>query len=425
MKTGLLLGCILLAGVLAALAYSPAPAAVSAGKATPASLTVNIPAAADVSLAAEFPDENFNDSAFPFLNVDYWHLNGVLTYVRLFLIRFDLTTLPANAIIDSAALQLHPNSCTKPGTYPVSMGAFFVTSAWEEISVTYNTRPSWGTLGVNTQVGCYPDDPTTWYITSFVQAWQSDPVHNYGVKLSAPWTQGLDYSITFNSREYYGENLDPVLVITYHLPATPTSTSTDTPTSTSTSTQTSTSTGTKTPTLTPTLTPTEEPGASLYLPVIMKPLPSNCIEQLGNGGFETGALPPWFAVGDTGLGTGRISLYGGWLGGRNGSFGELDQWVTLPAGANPIRWQFWWKAEVSTAQPDDYLNVRIENEAGQETNLLTLRAEGTLNTWRQDSVDLGPYAGTRILVSFLVVTDGSMPTTFRVDDVSIRACGGG
>ena len=433
MKTGLLLVCILMAGVLAVLVPSPAPTAVMAGKATPASLTVSLPAVADVSLAAEFPDENFSDPTFPFLEVDYWHdpTTGVLTYVRLFLIRFDLTGLPADATIDSTALQLHPNSCTKPGTYPLSVGAFFVTSAWEENWVTYNTRPTWATMGVNAQVGCYPDNPTTWYITSFAQAWQSDPVHNYGVKLSAPWVEGYDYSVAFDSREYLGTDLDPALVITYHLPETPTSTYTNTPTSTNTSTNTATSTrthtptATKTPTLTPTLTPTGEPGASLYLPLMMKPLPGNCTEQLGNGGFESGALPPWFSVGDTGLGTGRISSYGGWLGGRNGAFGELDQWVILPAGANPIRWQFWWKAEVSAAQPDDYLNVRIESEAGQETNLLTLRAEGVLNSWRQDSVDLSPYAGTRILVSFLVQTDGSTPTTFRVDDVSIRACGGG
>ena len=216
------------------------------GDASRASVTVSLPAVADVSLAAEFPDDNFNDPDFPFLEVDYWHnpSGGALTYVRLFLVRFDLTGLPANAVIDSAALQLHPNSCTKPGTYPVTMGSFYVTSDWYESTVTYNMRPTWGTVGVNNQVDCLPENPTTWYITSFAQAWQSDPVHNYGVKVSAPWTVGLDYSIAFNSREYYGTDLDPALVITYHLP-TPTSTNTLTPTRTSTRTSTTTLTPTR------------------------------------------------------------------------------------------------------------------------------------------------------------------------------------
>ena len=67
--------------------------------------------------------------------------------------------------------------------------------------------------------------------------------------------------------------------------------------------------------------------------------------------------------------------------------------------------------------------MRIESEAGDETRFLTLRAEGMLNAWRQDTVDLTAYAGQRILVSFLVQTDGSLPTTFRVDDVTLRVCG--
>jgi hypothetical protein len=134
-------------------------------------------------------------------------------------------------------------------------------------------------------------------------------------------------------------------------------------------------------------------------------------------------LTPWFAVGNTGLGTGRNSIYGGWLGGRDNAFGELDQWITLPAGANPILWEFWWKAEVAAEQHNDYVNVRIESE-GQGYPLLTLRAEGTLNAWRQGAVDLSAYAGKTLLVSFLVGSDGSVPTMFRVDDVSIRACGG-
>jgi hypothetical protein len=156
----------------------------------------------------------------------------------------------------------------------------------------------------------------------------------------------------------------------------------------------------------------------------MKPWPANCAERLGNGDFQTGALPPWVKVGDVGLGTGRISTYGGWLGGKDDASGELNQWVILPAGASPIIWQFWWKAEVPSPQPNDMLLVRLEQEGGAETRLLTLRAEGLLNDWRQDAVDLTAYAGSRIMISFLVQTDGSVPTTFRVDDVTIRACGG-
>ena len=458
MKTRWLLAGILLAGVLAALVHSPAPADVRAGEAALESTTVRLPAAADVSLAAEFPDDNFSNPAFPFLEVEYWHdLQGVLTYVRIFLIRFDLTGLPPDAIIDSAEMQLHWNGCQKnPIPDPIPLGAFFVTSDWVENTVTYNTRPGWASVGLNNPIPCPPlSDPTSWNVTSFAQAWQSDPAHNYGLKVSAPWMDGYDYSITFNSREYTGTDLDPALVITYHQPATstptptitrtpsmtPTLTSTHTPSQTLTPSSTASMTKTHTPTLTPsatktktpTHTPSGSPVARLALPLLQRLFPPatasptasppGCSEVLGNGGFQSGTLPPWFSVGDAGPGLGRISTYGAWLGGRNNAIGELDQHVSLPAGANTVRWEFWWKAETAAAQPNDLIHVRIEVE-GSEPILLTLRAEGALNTWRQDGVDLSAYAGKTLMVSYLVQTDGSTPTTFRLDDASIRACSG-
>jgi hypothetical protein len=461
MKIGLLLGCVFCASFIVLATTSPMlngihggfmglqEAAVGLRNITSLNSTQSFPAIADVSLAAEFPDSNFQDPAFPFLELDYWHdSQGVLTFVRIFLIRFDLTGLPSDAIIDNASMQLHWNSCSKPGTYPVSVGVYFVNSPWTESTVTYNTRPSWATMGLNNQINCPPDnDPTIWNITSFAQAWQSDPAHNYGVKVSAPWAEGYNYDITFNSREYINVTLLPELVVTYHLPVTPTTTSTSTatrtatptstptrtstPTSTPTRTSTPTSTATRTSTPTSTATRTSTPTSTstplggtvslIYLPGIMKPLPANCTEQLANGDFQTGGLPPWFSVGDTGLGTGRNSTYGAWLGGKDNAVGELDQWITLPAGVNPVHWEFWWKAEATTMQNNDLIHVRIES-GGQEPILLTLRADGALNTWRQDAVDLSTYAGKSLLVSFLVQTDSTIPTTFRVDDVSIKAC---
>jgi len=264
MKLGLLLGCVFCAGFIVLTATSPSligmqggflglqQAAVRGRDITALNITQNFPAVADVSLAAEFPDDNFSDPAFPFLEVDYWHdPQGVLTFVRIFLIRFDLTGLPPDAIIDDASMQLHWNGCSLSGMYPVSVGVYYVNSPWTESTVTYNTRPSWATVGLNNQFNCPPDDdPTIWNITSFAQAWQSDPAHNYGVKVSAPWAEGYDYAIAFDSREYPNATLLPELVVTYHLLVTPTSTSTSTATRTATPTSTSTPTRTATPTRT-------------------------------------------------------------------------------------------------------------------------------------------------------------------------------
>ena len=146
------------------------------------------------------------------------------------------------------------------------------------------------------------------------------------------------------------------------------------------------------------------------------------MERLLNGDFETGSLAPWGSDGKAGLGPGYDSAHGGWLGGQNDTRGELIQWISIPAGANPVRWEFWWKAEVASPQPQDVLQVFIQLQ-DEEPVLLILRAEGTLNQWRQDAVDLSAYAGKGFFASFHATIDGSVPTTFRIDDVSIKACG--
>jgi hypothetical protein len=227
-------------------------------------------------------------------------------------------------------------------------------------------------------------------------------------------------------------------------PPTPTRTSTPTATSVpppSTATPTWTSTGvpppptvtaTRTATGLPPPTSTRTPTATVpgtvrrvYLPLVLKrfwsPRPEDCTELVVNGGFESGGLANWSLWGDVGLGSGRSSANGAWLGGRNNAEGELWQWMTIPAGASVVPWGFWWKAEVANEQPDDMVFVYIQG-AEPGPRLLTLRADGALNEWRHEVVDLSPYAGQGFFLTFRVHTDGSVPTTFRIDDVSVQSC---
>ena len=244
-RYSILIKSLLVSVIAVSLFINPTKDAVEAGDVDLASVTVSLAAVMDVTLAADYPDHNFQNMG-PFLEVDYWHYGGgALSEVRIFLVQFDLTGLPPDAIIDNALLQLDWNACEKSGTYPVTLGAYFVNSFWTESTVTYNTRPSWGTMGYNSQVGCPPDGLTIWNVTSFAQAWQIDPLQNYGVKVSGSWNAGDNYSIAFNSREYPNVG-KPELVVTYHQPPTrtPTPTITRTPTRTSTPTRTPTSTST-------------------------------------------------------------------------------------------------------------------------------------------------------------------------------------
>jgi hypothetical protein len=163
----------------------------------------------------------------------------------------------------------------------------------------------------------------------------------------------------------------------------------------------------------------------LRLPLITKrhwlPRPGDCVELLRNGSFEAGGLVSWSRIGNVSASTGRQSANGAILGGVNNAEGELWQYIEVPADANYVPWTLWWKAETTGPPGDDFLMVRLELE-GEEPALLTFRPATPPCDWSAIEADLSPWAGKRLYAGFLVRTDGAVPTTFRIDDVSILAC---
>jgi hypothetical protein len=177
----------------------------------------------------------------------------------------------------------------------------------------------------------------------------------------------------------------------------------DTPTPTATSPR-----ATDTPTPSPTPTGTLPPG---------------CQQLLVNGDFESGALPPWNHWGPVSIATwGHNSEHSAALGGIDGAEGELFQEVAIPARARPVRLEFWWLAESGAEQPEDALEVIVQYDE-QGDHLRTLRAVPPLGQWRYEAIDLSEYAGRTVFVTFLVHTDGELPSTFHLDDIQLHACG--
>ncbi|MFQ5858339.1 MAG: DNRLRE domain-containing protein, partial [Anaerolineae bacterium] len=174
---------------------------------------------------------------------------------------------------------------------------------------------------------------------------------------------------------------------------------------------------------TPTATSTRVTDTPTLSPTPTGTLPPDCTELLENGDFETGVLDPWAGFGDVRLGPGWNSPHGVWLGGTDNAGGELLQVVTIPPGANPVRLEFWWLAESEMEQHNDILQVIVQYGEEQADLLRTLRAVTPLGQWQQEGVDLTTYAGREVAVTFSVQTDGEVPSTFRLDDISLKACG--
>ncbi len=176
------------------------------------------------------------------------------TILQRAFLSFDLSSIPADAIIDGATFNAYLYEAG--GASPVTIYLREVTSNWN-CPLYWDSKPastSYTSASVKTTLGW-----KSWYVTSLVDKWKGKDFGtypNYGLELRGPESGGSSY---YHYRRFYTKNAGsnhPYLKIAYHLPATDTPTPTFTPTPTPTHTPTWTPTSTPVPTDTPTATPT-------------------------------------------------------------------------------------------------------------------------------------------------------------------------
>lgn len=152
-------------------------------------------------------------------------------------------------------------------------------------------------------------------------------------------------------------------------------------------------------------------------------------ELIVNGSFE-GSLSPWVSSGSGAFytsngnyahtGTGYI-----YFGVNNSVTGQIYQQVSIPSSANGTL-TFWLNVtsqETTTTTAYDRLFVEVRNTSG--TLLATLATYSNLdkttsNTYSQRTLNVSAYRGQTVRIQFRVSNDSSLPTTFRVDTVSLR-----
>ncbi|NLE76976.1 MAG: DNRLRE domain-containing protein [Chloroflexi bacterium] len=177
------------------------------------------------------------------------------------LVRFDLTALPPDSVVDSATLVLNTNAVQDPADRSMTIDLFAVRRNWVHTQATWNKATSttpWYTAGCGSSADRdlvafasklidRPDSAYSIDVTSAVQSWISNPSSNYGFLVVA---RGMTVSYQFISADSGEADKRPTLIITYRLPTPPaTATNTATPTDTATATATATGTPTATPTV--------------------------------------------------------------------------------------------------------------------------------------------------------------------------------
>ena len=148
-------------------------------------------------------------------------------------------------------------------------------------------------------------------------------------------------------------------------------------------------------------------------------------ELIVNGGFE-GSAAPWTLAGNAYWSTGAYPHSGtGYtvLGAYNFASGSEYQTVSIPA-SHPANLTFWLNITTSESLTTayDFLYVEVRSTSGALLGTLgsySNRNATTIGSYSQKSFSLASWRGQTVRVQFRATTDITLPTSFRVDDVSL------
>ncbi|GAA0873690.1 hypothetical protein GCM10009118_00980 [Wandonia haliotis] len=189
---------------------------------TSAQTTVTIESSADVLLTSLMPTTNFGTTT----NIGVSRSTISFNFNTKSLLKFDLSSIPENAIITSAELILEVNSGT-----PFSFLFQQLTEDWSETTVTWNTIPTETTQYEFTEiptVNSWPWDTNVKFhhfdelnLTTMVQRWINYPHLNHGMLIDRDPAAVADNSNSYKSREAgtsYIELSGGFVIPLYHSP---------------------------------------------------------------------------------------------------------------------------------------------------------------------------------------------------------------
>ncbi|MDP2807113.1 MAG: DNRLRE domain-containing protein [bacterium] len=134
------------------------------------------------------------------------------------LLQFDLSKLPKGKLAKKAVIKLYNDFAGSAAETKVD--AKMVTKSWDEMKVTWKTKPSWTSAALSTTslIGAIGYGKAgkwyEWDVTKMILVWMVNKRPNYGIALDPQGDSGVDRD--FICKEYQGkEQFYPVLEVTY------------------------------------------------------------------------------------------------------------------------------------------------------------------------------------------------------------------
>jgi len=169
---------------------------------------VNISANKDSFLSSLNANTNYGTSQ----TMGLGYLSGTYNAMRT-LMEFNLSSIPANAIIDSAQLFVFQNTSNPSNDSAMGFKAQYMKAQWSETSVTWNNANYLG--GTEIGVGQVTSSPgwKTGDVTEMVERWFSGAQANYGLIFTGDEGPQNNRSRFFRTRQWSG--YAPYIQVTY------------------------------------------------------------------------------------------------------------------------------------------------------------------------------------------------------------------
>lgn len=188
-------------------ASSASAALLAAFPAAAAEQIMNLTPSADTYIVSGVAGENYGKETRLRLFMNFSNNSRIL-------VRFDLSSLPRNAIIESAVLSFGLVEAT--GTSSVAPIVYRLTASWNENAVTWDTLPASAEEVTSNIITNYPERKT-FDLTDAARHWADGTWQNHGVVIVG--REGVASNLNYERRFSSVEGSEaPLLTITYSLP---------------------------------------------------------------------------------------------------------------------------------------------------------------------------------------------------------------
>jgi hypothetical protein len=136
--------------------------------------TATLYAVADAYIYSANPTQNYGSAT------DLYVGSQTASTANRALFRFDLSSLPTDAIVDSASFQAYLTLSGTPATLSVSVHRINVD--WAESSVNWSNQPPVTSIDKSNGVGTTPQY-YGWDVMDLAQTWVENPAANFGLEL--------------------------------------------------------------------------------------------------------------------------------------------------------------------------------------------------------------------------------------------------